>query len=146
MKLPIKKIDRKNDRYKIYNKYDGHCAYCGSEIKYKEMQVDHIIPQANFFNWMRNFEANGFHYGIPEFLKHLTYLDLNHWDNLNPSCRKCNKHKDTFPLETFRKEIELQVERLNSTSTQYQRAKRYGLVQETKNEVVFYFEKLWQKE
>ena len=34
MKLPIKKIDRKNDRYNVYNKYDGHCSYCGREIKY----------------------------------------------------------------------------------------------------------------
>ena len=136
MKFPIKKIDRKNDRYKVYNKYDGHCAYCGTEIKYKEMQVDHIIPLANFSSQVQNS-----HRQIPKFLRHLTYNDLNHFDNLNPSCRKCNNFKATFSLQTFREQIKLQVERLNSYITQYQRAKKFGLVIETKNEVVFYFEK-----
>ena len=35
----------KIDRLKIYNKYGGHCAYCGREIEYKQMQVDHHFPQ-----------------------------------------------------------------------------------------------------
>lgn len=32
----------KKDRLKIYEKYNGHCAYCGCELNYKDMQVDHI--------------------------------------------------------------------------------------------------------
>lgn len=29
-------------REKVYQKYNGHCAYCGCELQYKDMQVDHI--------------------------------------------------------------------------------------------------------
>ena len=35
-------------REQVYNKFDGKCGYCGERIKYKEMQVDHIIPQVDF--------------------------------------------------------------------------------------------------
>ena len=34
----------KSLRLKVYDKYRGHCAYCGKEIVMKDMQVDHIIP------------------------------------------------------------------------------------------------------
>ena len=34
----------KEQRLQVYNKYNGHCAYCGNEIEYSEMQVDHILP------------------------------------------------------------------------------------------------------
>jgi len=123
------------NRLEIYNKYNGHCAYCGFKIEYKEMQVDHIIPKRNFIHSIKN------NFRIPSFLKHLTIDDLNHRDNLNPSCRKCNKHKDTFDIETFRNEIKNQIKQLNKHSTQYQRARKYGLVEETNTPVAFYFEK-----
>ena len=35
----------KKQREVIYDKYNGHCAYCGKKIEYKDMQVDHVIPQ-----------------------------------------------------------------------------------------------------
>lgn len=35
----------KNVRQAVYAKYNGHCAYCGCEIDYKDMQVDHIKPK-----------------------------------------------------------------------------------------------------
>ncbi len=38
-------IMKKEDRLKIYRKYDGHCAYCGKSIEYKDMQVDHLVPK-----------------------------------------------------------------------------------------------------
>jgi 5-methylcytosine-specific restriction endonuclease McrA len=98
------------------------------------MQVDHIIPKRNFTAFTLN------NYKIPPFLKHLGVNDTHHFDNLNPSCRYCNKHKDTFDLETFRKEIEIQIDRLNKCSANYRIAKRYGLIQETIKPVIFYFE------
>lgn len=39
----MKKIDRK----KVFDKYNGHCAYCGRQIEYKDMQVDHITSKRN---------------------------------------------------------------------------------------------------
>lgn len=32
----------KATRLKVYEKYDGHCAYCGCTLELKDMQVDHI--------------------------------------------------------------------------------------------------------
>ena len=35
----------KDKRLKVYNKFDGRCAYCGQKIEYKDMQVDHIFAK-----------------------------------------------------------------------------------------------------
>lgn len=32
-------------RKQVYEKYNRHCAYCGCELKYKDMEVDHVIPE-----------------------------------------------------------------------------------------------------
>lgn len=33
----------KKIREQVYKKYNGHCAYCGCKLEYKDMQVDHVI-------------------------------------------------------------------------------------------------------
>ena len=124
----------KETRQKVYDKYDGHCAYCGTKIDYKNMQVDHIIPQREFANHI----TRGFR--IPAFLKHLTDLDVNHIDNLNPACRVCNNWKSAHDLELFRKELYEQIKRLNAYSSNYRIAKKYGLLEESLKPIVFYFE------
>lgn len=35
----------KKIRQQVYDKCGGHCAYCGKEIAYKDMQVDHVVPK-----------------------------------------------------------------------------------------------------
>ena len=35
----------KKQRQELYLKYDKKCAYCGKDINYNEMQVDHIFPK-----------------------------------------------------------------------------------------------------
>lgn len=66
----------KIDRQKVYDKYNGHCAYCGKPITIKDMQVDHILPKRNG--------------------------GKDHIDNLNPSCRRCNHYKRAADIETLR--------------------------------------------
>lgn len=66
----------KIDRQKVYDKYNGHCAYCGKPITIKDMQVDHILPKRNG--------------------------GKDHIDNLNPSCRLCNHYKRAADIETLR--------------------------------------------
>ena len=66
----------KIDREKVYDKYEGHCAYCGIEISIKDMQVDHLIPKKDLGN--------------------------DNIDNLMPSCKICNHYKRAWSLEYFR--------------------------------------------
>lgn len=128
----------KINRETVYSKCNGKCGYCGESITIKEMQVDHIISQRNFWGDVMN------KIRVPTFLKHLTIDDVNHIDNLMPACRYCNKWKDTFTVEDFRNEIMAQVERANKYSSNYRMAKRYGLVTESVYEkpLNFYFETL----
>jgi 5-methylcytosine-specific restriction endonuclease McrA len=126
----------KQQRIDVYSKFNGRCAYCGIEIPLKDMQIDHIISQDNFVKKIKNKSK------IPVFLRHLTELDMNHIDNLNPSCRVCNKWKNYFDLEVFRIELSEQVKRLNDYSSNYRIAKRYGQITETTKPICFYFETL----
>ncbi|MBS3993134.1 MAG: HNH endonuclease [Bacteroidetes bacterium] len=123
----------KRIREVVFNKYNGYCAYCGDKLI--KMQIDHIIPQSNF-NWCIKNKRD-----IPEFLNHLNENDVNHIDNLNPSCSICNKAKDTFSLRVFRQELEDQLKRAKKYSRNYRFALKYGQVKETPNPIIFYFEK-----
>jgi 5-methylcytosine-specific restriction endonuclease McrA len=122
-------------RLLVYQKYDKHCAYCGIELEYKAMQIDHIIPRNTWITTIKN------RYKIPNFLLHLNINDINHYDNLNPSCRRCNKWKCTFDLETFRLEISLQTKRLKENSSGYKLALDFNTIKEINQPIKFYFEK-----
>ncbi|WP_165358886.1 HNH endonuclease [Spirosoma sordidisoli] len=121
-------------RQKVYQKCGGRCGYCGESIKENGFQVDHIISQRNFLTHIVN------KWQVPDYLLHLTTDDVNHIDNLMPACRVCNNWKSTNPIEFFRSEIQDQIKRVNSYSSNYRMAKRYGLVEETPKPIVFYFE------
>lgn len=125
----------KIDREKIYKKTHWRCWYCWEKIDFKQMQVDHIIPQ-------RNYKQHIIHkdFWVPYFLQHLWDNDLNHYDNLLATCRSCNHYKTSMFLEDFRKELWLQIERLNKNSN-YKLACRYWLIKETNKPIEFYFEK-----
>lgn len=43
-----RKTISKMNRQKVYEMYNGHCAYCGGAIAYKDMQVDHLIPVGGY--------------------------------------------------------------------------------------------------
>lgn len=132
------------NRNEVYKKCKGHCAYCGDKIKIEDMQVDHIIPKSNFNQTVKNqiMHPNIDLKQIPNFLRHLTVEDLNHIDNLNPSCRLCNNAKDSFHLKLFRVELEVQIYRARLYSRNYRFALKYNQVKETPKPIIFYFEKL----
>jgi hypothetical protein len=65
---------------------------------------------------------------------------LNDISNLMPSCRVCNKWKSCHSLEAFRFEIQEQLKRLNEYSSNFRLAKKYGLVEEKPQSILFYFE------
>lgn len=107
-------------RQQVYEKYNGHCAYCGCELEYKDMQVDHINSV---------YRAVYMHEGVDECI-----------NNYMPSCRQCNFYKSTFTLEEFRKRLSGITERLEKTFI-YRLAKKYGLIEEHDKEIQFYFER-----
>lgn len=105
----------KKIRELVYAKCNGHCAYCGREIAYRDMQVDHIKAQ---------------------------YLGgTDDIDNLLPSCRSCNFRKGTLSVEQFRREIKDQCDTLFDRSFQARMSLTYGLIERVNKPIVFYFEK-----
>lgn len=105
----------KSIRKAVYEKYDRHCAYCGCELEYKDMQVDHI-------------ESLYAHNGE------------NDISNYNPACRMCNFYKSTMSIEDFRKQLGKLTGRLEKQFI-YRLAKKYGLIKEINKPIKFYFER-----
>lgn len=117
----------KAERFQVYNKYGGHCAYCGKKIEYKDMQVDHIIPQRMLL---------------------LYGMDRQHVDNienLNPSCRRCNHYKRVHSLETYRGLI-LKLHAKVRDIYLCKVAEDYGIIKIEPWDGKFYFEKIGGKE
>ncbi len=103
----------KKERVKVYEKYNGHCAYCGKEIEIEKMQVDHIKPIRNGGE--------------------------NHIDNYNPACRRCNHYKRSLDLEKFREYIKTLHERIAKDYI-VKVGIDFGVVEIKPFEGVFYFE------
>lgn len=98
----------KQERLRVYEKCNGHCAYCGCELSLKDMQVDHIIPLA----LINDDKSETF----------LNYL---------PACRSCNHYKSDLSLEAFRRMVERMPDVLMRDSVTYKNAVRFGLVTST---------------
>lgn len=124
----------KQSRSDILAKTNGRCGYCGVVLDGK-FQIDHIVPKYNFYSYAKS----GL---LPDFIKHLTPLDVEHADNKMAACCSCNNYKSTFSLEMFREQLGLLVGRVNNTNTIYRIAKRFGQIQETPKPIIFYFETL----
>ena len=105
-------------RQAVYDKYSGHCAYCGKQIKYEDMQVDHITPQR----------------------KYADKKIADRFENLNPSCRRCNHYKRSHDLEHFRGLLITLHKRIRK---QYLNkvAEDYGIVEVKEWDGKFYFER-----
>lgn len=118
------KVIPKKVRLDVYNKYNGHCAYCGKEIEYKDMQLDHLIPRQR------------------ERFKKYSEEEIECFENYMPSCRKCNHYKRAHSLETFRRMIEEIPAKLRRDSYIYNVGLNYNLLAEQEHDIVFYFEKV----
>ena len=108
----------KSKREAVYRKYKGHCAYCGREIAYKDMQVDHFQPLRAW--------------GIED-------AGTDDLDNLMPACRMCNHYKRANSLETFRRYI-AEIPRKLRENYIYKVGVVYGNVIEAEKPIEFYFE------
>lgn len=116
-----RKYISKKDRIAVWEKYSHHCAYCGCELEYKDMVVDHFIPVFQ-----------------ERFKKH-SVEEIETESNYMPSCRMCNYYKRARGIESMRRDIEHLYKQLDR-SFDYRLAKKYGLLNETPHKVKFYFE------
>jgi hypothetical protein len=66
----------KAKRKAVYDKYGGHCAYCGKQLSIKELTVDHIMPTS--------------HGG------------KDNIENLRASCKTCNNMKGEGSIRFLR--------------------------------------------
>lgn len=106
----------KVDRKKIFNMFDGRCAYCGYPITIDNFQVDHILA------------------------KHKGGKDEE--DNYYPACRSCNASKATFTIEGFRKKLRSDIGRIRRDSPKFRILERFGLVEVPESpELIFEFER-----
>lgn len=110
-------------REQVYAKYNGHCAYCGCELKYKDMQVDHI--ESVYVTSMHN-----------------GWIDTQNDEigNLMPACRMCNYYKQSNDIEGLRRTLRDVLMRNVRRPFDYRLALKYGLVVETIHPIKFYFE------
>lgn len=108
----------KQTREKIALKTNNRCAYCGEPLK-KGWHIDHIEPLT------RSFKDDD--------------------DNYIASCPQCNRFKSVYDIEEFRDELSKQSERAYKTSVNYRFALKYNQIQETKSNIIFYFEKIGLK-
>lgn len=103
------------EKNKLFNMFDGCCAYCGTKLKNMgAMQADRKVP--------------------------LALGEADTMENLFPACKSCNHYKRTFDVEGFRKYLSGIPRRLMCSNTAFNAAVRYGLVKLTGDEVTFYFE------
>lgn len=114
---------RKEERIRVKGKFNGCCAYCGEKLG-SRWEVDHLLPL------LRNHDNT------------CKYPERHNFDNFMPACVPCNRDKKTFTIEQWRAYIFNKIEVLNRDSATYRHAKRFGLLNETDMDVVFYFEKV----
>ena len=65
----MRKSIPKSVRKLVYQKYNGHCAYCGCEIPEKGFNVDHLHCLKHY-----------------EYTEEFTGIDVHDISNLMPSC------------------------------------------------------------
>ncbi len=117
----MRKAIPKNIRQQVYEKYNGHCAYCGCELEYKDMQVDHVDSV---------YRAEYNHRDVDDTV-----------NNYMPACRSCNFYKSVYSIEQFRNNIETMLIGKLHKDFNYKMLVKYGMVREEFKPVKFYFEK-----
>jgi 5-methylcytosine-specific restriction endonuclease McrA len=110
-------------RRAIWDKSGGKCWYCGIVLPEKGWHTDHFEPIRR--NWWTDT---------------CIHPERDSEENKVPCCASCNIQKGPLSVEQFREKITGFINSLNLYHTQYTVAKRYGLLQETDDKVIFWFE------
>ena len=119
-----RKAISKKTREAVYNKYNGHCAYCGKVLEPKGWQLDHLIPVQR------------------ERFGKYTEEQIERFENYVATCRRCNHYKRAHSLEVFRKYVEEIPRKLREQNYIYKVGLDYNLIEEHPRKIEFYFEKV----
>lgn len=104
------------NRKQVFAKTNGHCAYCGTPLSFKEMEVDHVIP--------------------------LALGGADSLENWVPACHVCNQFKGHSRLEEFRAAIEHITDVFSKSVINSSVALKYQQAIFSPHSVTFYFETL----
>ena len=111
-------------RQRVHQKFGGRCAYCGSVLEYKAMQVDHYLPQCR-----------------EKFYARRCKKDVHAEEKLMPACRRCNHYKRARTPKQFRELMTTLHERLEAIYI-LKVAVDFGMATVKPFDGKFYFEKL----
>lgn len=115
----------------VYRKYNGHCGYCGQEITLKTMQIDHIIPRCIGHFLKSDVMKNSLKTNIK---------NIDEFENLMPSCRRCNHYKRAYKLEDYRRLLKSLHERIQKNYIN-KVGVDYGIITIKPFDGMFYFER-----
>ena len=119
---------KKELRERVWSKYKKHCAYCGCDLTYKQLRIDHIKAK-----YRGDTDES--------LIKLCRKRGSDDESNLNPSCGSCNSSKGCMSIESFRTAIMYKLTAIRRDSSQFRLLERYEIVKAVKDKVVFYFEK-----
>ena len=126
----------KNDRAILLSKTNGRCGYCGDPLDGIKWHADHIEAVQRKSKIVKGrFVQTG----------EMSKPENDHIGNMIASCPQCNILKSSQSVEMFRETIKDRLTQLERQSA-YRTAKRYGMIQETNIEIVFYFERISKEE
>lgn len=123
-------MSKKFERELVFIKYGGKCAFCGDPLE-KGWHVWDIMPIQLVLTDTGNLKKINTEY-----------------ENLMPACKECGsvrikKQSGKMDIDEFRKEIVSMYSFCRNGSTyasSIRRAIRFGLIEETNKQIVFYFE------
>lgn len=100
-------------RENVFNKFNGKCSYCGTDLDFNSFVIDHIIP--------------------------ISKGGSSKYENLLPSCRECNMCKFDLSIEEFREKI---TNFYAMNDFKFIIFSKYYKIVPKRKEKIFYFERI----
>ncbi len=143
----------KQGREALRMKFGGRCSYCGCDLR-RGWHADHLEPverewwkstqwwkDAHGTKWVVNEAGDLEKHPVPLEPAGVAHPERDKVENLMPACRACNLDKHASSLEAWRRQLEGRVDVCRRNYSAFRHAERFGLVQEIKKPVVFWFER-----
>lgn len=122
---PYRKKMPQSQRDKIFEMFTGKCAFCGGYL----VKGWHVSSVQDLQDFIWSYISKTL--ATPDMLPFL------------PSCQSCNGVRGKLTIEGFRRKIAGDLFFIQEACIQYRTSLRFGLVEETAKEVIFYLEKLF---